>query len=409
MAQIPTSPRQAVRLPSRRRHVLLALLSLFTLFFAVLMAINFFGNKKDAVASGVAKVEPVPLADAVPQLDNPNLQTPDLLSGEVPEGVNPTEEIAAQQMAGAKKDVDALGNPIKKSSPENLEKESLSSKPKVIKIDGKAIGAMGADSLPPAPIAGLTQPSAFGLMPAKSAAGKSALTEYSRPFTAPAGKKPVSIIIGGLGINRSLTQRAIDELPADVTLSFAAHTVGLQGWINTARAGGHEVIIEIPMEGEGFNASEPGANRALRVSNKLPDNRRNLDWLLSRAQGYYAVTNYNGELFLKRADVAAPMLDRLSQTGLGLITDGAFQTPTLGALAKSVNLPFQAGFGLIDPDPNKAVIDAKLSNLSVEAQTSDHPIGVGFAYPETIEAVQIWINGLDAKGLVLAPASSALL
>lgn len=403
MEQIPTTRRQAVKLPSRRQHLLLACLSLLTLFFVILAGVNFLGDKTDATSSGTAKVEPMPISEAASQLDNLNLETPDLLSDEVPEGVNPTEEIAAQQMAGAD------NNSSKKTEARSLTTDNQSNAPKVITIDGKAIDSLGAEGLPPAPISGLTQRTSFGPVPAKSPSGKSALTEYSRPFTLPAGKKPVSIIIGGLGINRSLTQRAIDELPADVTLSFAAHSVGLQSWINAARAGGHEVIIEIPMEGESFNAAEPGANRALRVSNKLPDNRRNLDWLLSRAQGYYAVTNYNGELFLKRADVAAPLLDRLSQTGLGFITDGSFQTPTLGALAKSVALPFQTGSGLIDPNPNKTIIDTNLSNLSVKAQTSDHPVGVGFAYPETIEAVQNWIRGLDASGLVLAPASSALL
>jgi len=74
------------------------------------------------------------------------------------------------------------------------------------------------------------------------------LSAYKRPFSAGSGKRPVSIIIGGLGVNRSLTNQAINELPADVTLSFAAHAPGLQNWINQARAKGHDVFIEPPME-----------------------------------------------------------------------------------------------------------------------------------------------------------------
>ncbi len=387
--------RQAVQLPSRRKHVLLAVLVCLGVLLLPVLAVAMFGNEDDAIAQGMVDIIPLPEADNTPELANINLETPDLLAGEVPDGANPTEEIAAK--------LDALGNPV--GAPAAATPSQAAAKPKVIKIDGQIIG--GAP-LPAAPLPGLTQPSLFGVIPAKSANGGTALTRYNRPFRSAAGKRPVSLIIGGLGINRALTQQAIDELPADVTLSFAAHATGLQSWIDQARADGHEVMIEIPMESDGFNPSEPGANRALRLTLGVSENRRNLDWSLSRAQGYWGVTNYNGEAFLKRADVTAPILDRLSQTGVGFITDGAFATPSLPALSRSVKLPFKSGFGLIDPDPIPAIINTRLSELAASAQSGAHPVGVGFAYPETIQTVRGWVSGLDAQGLVLAPASATL-
>ncbi|WP_409432094.1 divergent polysaccharide deacetylase family protein [Litorimonas sp. RW-G-Af-16] len=368
------------------------------------LAMIFLGDAEDARVGGSVIVEPLPPQPMASELANINLETPDLLAGEVAANTNPTEAIQAE--------LDALGNPITSSptvtTPADIpvtSGASGSTGSKMIKIDGVAIGPT---SLPPAPIPGLTQTSSFGPVPARSADGGSALTHYNRPFTQPAGKRPVSIIIGGLGINRTLTQQAIDNLPPDVTLSFAAHATGLQDWIDRARAAGHEVIIELPMESDGFDPSEPGAERALRLNVPAQNNRRNLDWLMSRAQGYWGVTNYNGEAFLRRADAAAPLLDRLSQTGVGLITDGSFQTPTLGALSRSVKLPYKSGFGLIDPDPNTAVIQARLSDLATMAKGGSHPVGVGFAYPETLNSVIAWVAELDQQGLVLAPASSAV-
>jgi polysaccharide deacetylase 2 family uncharacterized protein YibQ len=302
------------------------------------------------------------------------------LAGDVPEGVNPTDAIKA---AGT-----------------SIVPVETEPQPQRIKV------TPSVRALPRAPIPGLTRQSAFGPVPSKSAGNT--LIAYKRPFRRQAGKRPVSVIIGGLGVNRALTQQAIQSLPADVTLSFAAHSVGLQEWVNTAREDGHEVLIEIPMESVNFNPAEPGADRALRVTLPPAENGRRLDWMLSRAQGYAGLINFNGDAFLTRADAAAPFMDRLSQTGLGFLTDGDFEAPSLTALASSVGQPFKAGHGLIDPDNITQVINRRLTGLGQAAQSGTHPVGVGFVYPETLAEVQSWITTLDAQNLQLAPATSAL-
>jgi len=83
-------------------------------------------------------------------------------------------------------------------------------------------------------------------------------------------------------------------------------------------------------------------------------NMRNLDWLMSRGQGYFGVTNYNGDVFLTRADIAAPVLDKLSQSGLSFISDGSVSAPSLAALSSSAKLPYAAGYTLIDPQQDTA-------------------------------------------------------
>ncbi len=399
-----TEPYQAVQrryrqpLPSRRKHALLALCVLMLLISGIVFATKFLGNAKDADVAGAIAIEPLPLPPASDNLNGIGEALPDLLAGDVPENENPTEKI------------DALGNPVQKPITEATPRtgpSSITNSPRSIMIDGAPIDG-SASGLAPAPFAGLSKMSAYGRIPAIGPNGVKSVTAYNRPFKPVSGKKPVSIIIGGLGVNRSLTQKAINELPADVTLSFAAHAVGLQNWINQARAKGHEVLIELPMESTSFDASEPGADRALLASNNTSSNNRNLDWLLSRAQGYFAVTNYNGDLFLTRADAAAPILDRLSKAGLGFIYDGSETAPSLGALSQSAGLPFAKGFNLIDPEQDSARIRSELTRLAEVARQSGGQIGVGFAYPETIEAVKNWARTLDSQGIVLAPASSRL-
>ena len=372
--------RTPVALPSKGKHILLAACALMLGYALPIAAVGVFGNAEDASAEGAIALAPPPKVEVLSPLNDETLETPDLLAGEVPEGVNPTD-----------------------TPPEPEEKAA----PSEASPDAKTILIPTQDrALPQAPIAGLTQQSQFGPVPTKSAGN--ALLAYRRPFQKQAGKKPVSLVVGGLGVNRRLTQDAINSLPADVTLSFAAHSVGLQDWVNTARQDGHEVLIEIPLESTNFDPAEPGADRTLRMSLPPAENNRRLEWMLSRAQGYAGVINFNGDVFLTRADIAAPFMDRLSQTGVGFLTDGDFETPSLAALARTVQQPFKAGHGVIDPDPISLVISGRLSALGDTAQSGSHPVGVGFAYPETLSEVQNWIATLEAQNLQLAPATAAL-
>lgn len=381
MATNHPNRRAEVALPSKFKHVVIAAAAFAFGISIPILSVALFGDPSDARSEGSIALAPLPQTEALTALDNETLVTPDLLAGEVPEDANPTETIALFAEPEAPTD-------------------SKTPQPKRIEIPQAVLG------LPQAPISGLTRRSKFGPVPSKAAG--SSLSAYRRPYTRKAGKKPVSIIVGGLGVNRGLTQDAIEKLPADVTLSFAAHSVGLQEWINTARADGHEVLIEIPMESAAFDPAEPGADRALRVTVPPAENGRRLDWMMSRAQGYAGLINFNGDLFLTRTDAAAAYMDHLSKSGVGFFTDGAFETPSLPSLAKSMRQPYKTGHGLIDPDPIAQVISARLIGLSQSAQSGSHPVGVGFGYPETLSEVQAWIASLDAQNLQLAPATSAL-
>ena len=68
---------------------------------------------------------------------------------------------------------------------------------------------------------------------------------YARPFHDD-GKPRVALVIGGLGLNSAATKSAIERLPPEVTLSFVPYADNLQGWIDLARANGHEVLLHRP-------------------------------------------------------------------------------------------------------------------------------------------------------------------
>jgi len=388
--------------PPLWRHALIALILFAAALAAIAAYIEFYGDANDAIPQQRVDLNLPPQPAAFDSLNGTGGALPDLL-GDVAENTNPTETIAQQQ-------VDALGNPIGAQpsevmagqSPDNVKRSSDIGG---ITINGQSIAA----GLIKAPVAGLSRNTPYGAIPARASDGRRAFDVYARPYTAGANMKPVSLVIGGLGINSALTTRAIEELPPEITLSFAAHAPNLQDQINTARARGHEVLLELPMESADFDPAEPGAEWALRVGGTVSaQNKRNLDRLLSRASGYFAVTNYNGDLFLQRSDSVVPMMATLSEAGLGFVFDGSVAAPSLTTLANASRLPFLKAFSLIDSNPDSASIKSELDRITALADSGTAPVAFGFTYPQTIDAVSDWVKNLPSQGLTLAPVSSRI-
>ena len=265
---------------------------------------------------------------------------------------------------------------------------------------GSAIAApvrAPSNPLPKAPIAGLFSPGPNGPLPRIAPDGRVPAQAYARPFRSN-GKPMVSLVVGGLGLNAVTTRAAIERLPAEVTLSFVPYAEGLQAWIDMARAQGHEVMIELPMEPTGYPDNDPGPYTLLS-SGGADDVEAKLDWLLGRATGYFAVTNYLGDRFATSDEGMGAMLAVLRQRGLAFLDDGSMRRKP-GAFARA------SADRIIDEQQSPAAIMGQLNALEAAAKTRGAAMGTGFSYPVTVEAAARWTAGLEARGLQLAPASA---
>ncbi|MDP3739590.1 MAG: divergent polysaccharide deacetylase family protein [Hyphomonadaceae bacterium] len=263
-----------------------------------------------------------------------------------------------------------------------------------------------ASPLVKAPIAGFFERTPAGDLPKISADGRTPAEAYARPFAAQAGTPKVSLIVGGLGLNQKHTLDAINELPPEVTLSFVPYANDLQTWINRARAAGHEVLLELPMEAYDYPNVDTGPHTLL-TSAKPEENVRRLSLLMGKASGYFGVTNYQGAKFATDARAAAPVLKALKQRGLVFMHDGAAARSVLPQTAQEAGLNFSIADRIVDAEPSADSIDRELLQLEALAIQNGKAVGVGYAYPVTIEQFRIWTSGLKAKGYQLAPASTA--
>ncbi|MBL4617673.1 MAG: divergent polysaccharide deacetylase family protein [Robiginitomaculum sp.] len=257
------------------------------------------------------------------------------------------------------------------------------------------------------PIAGFFEPGPGGVLPIISAGGDKPSTVYSRSFEIKKGKPVVSIIVGGLGMMKRTTMAAIEELPPEVTLSFVPYTPDLQTWIDLARAQGHEVMIEIPMEPFGYPETDPGPYTLLSSASSA-ENTRRLEWLLSRTSGYFGVTNYMGSKLTASENALAPIFRNFNRRGLDFLYDGETRRSSLKNVAVKEGLSWSTADRIIDIKQTTTAIDDQLLRLEAMAIQNGSAIGKGFSWPVTIKQLRDWTASLEAKGYQLAPVSAVI-
>ena len=391
--------------------LVLALLPALVAAYAV-----YAGDTADATPQGYVVLDTMPEPPRPNQLDSQLIDPIDIL----PIGDN--AQIATIVVADPPPEDEMVG------AEQEVEKPRATSRPpSVVTINGRPVSAGetayignqppapgryvpegGNNSVPlvRAPIAGYSRQSPFGPIPAPNAAGNTPFEAYSKPFAARKNSRKVAVVVRGLGLYAPLTQRAIDELPPEVTLSFAPHAPNLQNWINKARAKGHEVILEVPMEPYNMADADPASipPYILLVDSPLANNARTLDRILSRAQGYFAVTDFYGDRFLDSPVKAAPVFAKLRESGLGFVYSESDQNGRISALTSGV--PWTQGRAYIDLNESASAVGDTL--LALEASTNpggNIPMGVGGALPGTLDGILFWAGGLEDRGTIIVPVS----
>jgi len=232
----------------------------------------------------------------------------------------------------------------------------------------------------------------------------SPLARNARAFSNPEGNPTVSVIVGGLGTNRTRTRAAIEELPPEVTLSFAPTADNLSGWVRDARRAGHEVLIELPMEPYDYGRQRPHA-QVMQVGVSAETNKQRLAKLLARTPGYVGVMNYQGAKFATEPTAVQPILDALSAKGLAFFEDGTLVRSEFGASAQQTGLAFGKATTWVDARPEADEISQQLLLLESTAREQGAALGTGMSFPVTLDILKDWLPTLEEKGIALAPAS----
>ena len=231
---------------------------------------------------------------------------------------------------------------------------------------------------------------------------------YARPIKPMQGKKDgprVAVVIGGLGISAAATKQAMTKLPGPVTFAFTPYGVDVEGMVTAARAEGHEVLLQAPMEPFDYPDNDPGP-QTLLTTLSIDQNTDRLQWLMSRFQGYVGITNQMGARFTSTEAALAPVLKEAARRGLIYIDDGSSPRSLAGQIAGANNLPFAKAEIVLDAVQTTAHIDRALGRLEALAREHGSAVGVASALPGSIERIAQWAKGAEARGIVLVPITA---
>jgi polysaccharide deacetylase 2 family uncharacterized protein YibQ len=253
--------------------------------------------------------------------------------------------------------------------------------------------------------------SAHGAIPKISADGVRPADAFAQPAKALPGKPDaprIAIIVSGLGVSSSATADAITKLPGAVTLGFMPYGSDVAALAGRARARGHEVLLQVPMEPFDYPDNDPGP-QTLLTSLTPQQNIDRLYWLMSRFQGYVGLAGAMGGRFTASEPSFSPVLREAAKRGLIFVDDGANPRSLAGRIAGANNLPFAKADVTIDAVSTPAEIDHALGRLEMAARERSIAVGISSGLPASIDHIAKWAKTLADHGIQLVPITAVAL
>jgi polysaccharide deacetylase 2 family uncharacterized protein YibQ len=256
-----------------------------------------------------------------------------------------------------------------------------------------------------APVEDLLEDGEHGLLPRIAPDGTRPMDAYARPSEPPSGSMSrVAIVVGGVGIARDGSNRAIEDLPGEVTLAFAPYSEDLPKLLARARDAGHEVLLQVPLEPYGYPDNDPGPH-TLTIDAAADENIDRLHWLMSRLTTYVGVTNYLGARFTSDEEALEPVIVEVGERGLLYFDDGSSGASKADRLAKGAT-PFIRADAVIDADTSAKAIDARLAEIESLAKRRGYAIASASAFPVSIERIADFARDAADRGIEIVPLTA---
>ncbi len=227
---------------------------------------------------------------------------------------------------------------------------------------------------------------------------------YSRPNDASDSTPRLGILVSEVGLSRAASMAAVRKLPPEVSLVFDPYGSDLEDWLLRARLAGHEVFMGLPMESDRFPVRDAGPI-SLTATAEDTENLARLNSVLSLMTGYVGVVSVMGSRFGSIESKMKPVLEVLKARGLMFVDGGVSRSSVGPRIAAQLELPKAIVNMVIDENPSKSAIDAKLAELEQLVLKRRVAVAIARPYPSTIERLSAWLATLQAKQVALVPVS----
>lgn len=252
--------------------------------------------------------------------------------------------------------------------------------------------------LPDAPNREMQKKTIIGDLPVPSPDGKQPWQVYARPWSGPADRGKVAVVVMDMGLDKTATETAIAKLPPEVTLAFSPYAQSLDKWIKKARDYGHEVLMALPADRTSAAPRDPGP---LGLTDALPpeSNQARLEGVMARGAGYTGLISL-GDKFAASAQIVQA-LGTIRDHGLLYVGPGTAPADRVPAIS-----PITA---VADSDLFREAIDLRLNQVSIAARTGGRALVVINPHPLSYDRLLPWLNDFDGQRLVIVPVSTLVI
>ncbi|MEZ5813437.1 MAG: divergent polysaccharide deacetylase family protein [Alphaproteobacteria bacterium] len=259
-----------------------------------------------------------------------------------------------------------------------------------------------AKSLRQSPVPGFFEETEYGLLPVAKSPMQTPFEIYKKPFTLNLSKPYIAVGVKNFGLSKALSESMIAALPSSVSFILSPYSADPEEWVQKARADGHEVWLQLPIENNRFPLDDPGAKGLLtRVS--LQYNQERLAWLLGRATGYAGIAAFTDSALNNSGAMFKNMARDIFGRGLGYFELNTASDSFFGALAADMGKPHTQAFALLGIiDPQGPALKAVQAHIDTEggAVVTLNPS------PNNIVSLESWLAELEQQGVVSVPVSA---
>lgn len=222
-----------------------------------------------------------------------------------------------------------------------------------------------------------------------------------RAFSAPEDKKILAIAFVDFGLSDRLSQLAATSLPPDVSFILSPYAAQAQAHESAARALGHEIWLQIPLETQNSGPGDPGP-LALLSGGGLQMNQEHLKTVLAQGKSYAGVALATDSVFLQALPQMQNLMEMVITLGLG-VWEMNPAAEGLRSIAKTKAAPFVRTQMQIRPGEN---LPEFFDMLEAQTLAQGRMLAVLPLNPAALDQTKAWVQTLSDQNIVLAPVSA---
>jgi len=239
--------------------------------------------------------------------------------------------------------------------------------------------------------------------PHAAAVGGGSPAPFPREEAPPAGPPlaQVAIVIDDFGQDLSMAKRFLN-IPISITFSILPGLKHSREIAELATVHGHEVMIHMPMEPEGYPEKNPGPG-ALLVSMSRRQIEESLDDAFRENPYAKGINNHMGSRFTASKEQMERVLSRLKKQGLYFLDSYTSPNSVGVQLAKRMGVATIKRDIFLDHVPTETFVRKQIRELIRRARIQGRAVAIGHPYPVTLKVLQEEALSFEKEGIEVVP------